>query len=409
MRRTRAVGNETLRRRGTACGSGASTRPDTGAAVAEAVRQALSGLGERRASLGLLFVAPDRDLTTALATARLHAAGTDFMACSTAGELTERGLTHGGVACLLVAWDESEHLSAFLPALDGDALELAERLCTGFQDTLDRSAAAGRSHSITVLFGDGLNPMFEKLVVQLRLATTPTQQIVGAGAADEGRLVSTRVGARGRALEGGAVAFHVFSRARWGVGVAHGVTPTTEPMTVTRAVGNVVHEIDGEPALDAYRRYAEDRGVTLDDQNAPQFLVENALGVLLFDDIVRIRTPIRLEPAERALVFAGEMPEGSRVRVVRGEPEQILDAAREAARAAAEGLDGARAAGVLVFSCICRALRLGERYGEEIACVREVFPDVPIAGFSSYGEIARTAAKLDGYHNSTIVVAAIPE
>jgi len=37
-----------------------------------------------------------------------------------------------------------------------------------------------------------------------------------------------------------------------------------------------------------------------------------------------------------------------------------------------------------------------------------VFPDVPLAGFVTYGEIARFSGRLDGWHNATVVVAAIP-
>jgi hypothetical protein len=36
-------------------------------------------------------------------------------------------------------------------------------------------------------------------------------------------------------------------------------------------------------------------------------------------------------------------------------------------------------------------------------------PDVPMAGFLTYGEIARSHDKLDGWHNATAVVVAIPQ
>ena len=40
--------------------------------------------------------------------------------------------------------------------------------------------------------------------------------------------------------------------------------------------------------------------------------------------------------------------------------------------------------------------------------MRSVFPGVPIAGFLTYGEIARYSGRLDGWHNTTAVVTAIP-
>jgi hypothetical protein len=47
-------------------------------------------------------------------------------------------------------------------------------------------------------------------------------------------------------------------------------------------------------------------------------------------------------------------------------------------------------------------------FRREVAAVRSVFPDVPMAGFLTYGEIARSHDKLDGWHNATAVVAVIP-
>jgi hypothetical protein len=38
-----------------------------------------------------------------------------------------------------------------------------------------------------------------------------------------------------------------------------------------------------------------------------------------------------------------------------------------------------------------------------------VVPGTPIAGFLTYGEIARYSGRLDGWHNTTAVVAAIPK
>jgi hypothetical protein len=71
-------------------------------------------------------------------------------------------------------------------------------------------------------------------------------------------------------------------------------------------------------------------------------------------------------------------------------------------------LKGGRAAGVLLFDCVCRGMILKDQFQKEIDAVRAVFPDVPIAGFLTYGEIARFKGRLDGWHNTTTVVAAIP-
>jgi hypothetical protein len=387
----------------TACGSGTGSDASAALAAEQALAGARQRLGKAPPELGLLFASSKLPLPQVLATARSMLPGVDFVACTTAGEITERGLTHDGVAAMLISWSGARHSLRIVTEPESDVRKLADELCAAGMST-----ASAPNYAACLLLGDGLSPVFEKLVEQVRRSSPTAHAILGAGAADGRRFVSTAVGVNDTVASGAMAALRLESERPWGVGVAHGLVPATPRMTVTRARGNVVTEIDDRPALEVYREFAASRRVTLDSENTPQFLVENELGVLLFQDVVRVRAPLRVV-REDELWFAGEVPEGSSVCIVRGEPDDIIAAARVAAEEAKRELGSGRAAGVLVFSCVCRAMVLGDRYAEEIAAIRSVFPDVPLAGFSSYGEVARTRNKLDGYHNNTVVVAAIPE
>lgn len=97
------------------------------------------------------------------------------------------------------------------------------------------------------------------------------------------------------------------------------------------------------------------------------------------------------------------------VSILHGDPPSMIDAARAAAEEAKQHLGGKKAAGVLLFDCVCRGMILKDAFDEEIDAVRSVFSGVPIAGFLTYGEIARYPGKLNGWHNATVVVVAIPE
>jgi len=352
--------------------------------------------------LGLLFVSPDLSLADAMGEARTLLPNTDFIGCSTAGEITERGLTDGGVAILLISWGEASHLIKLTPRTDEALGQVAEQLQAPL---LDKALGIGKRAACVVL-GDGLSPMLEQVVAQLRRG--PNHLIVGGGAADGRNFRHTQVAVNELSAEGGMACLQVMTKNAWGVGVAHGVRPVTPRMTVTKTSGNVVESIDGRSALEVYESYAAKLGLEFDRNDATQFLVENELGVLLFEDLVRVRAGLRILP-NGALFCAGEVPEGSTCCIVRGERDEVLAAATTAAEMALKRLGGVRAAGVLVFSCVCRSMVLGEQYAAEIEAIKKVFPDTPIAGFSSYGEVACTSDRLDGYHNDTIVVAAIPE
>jgi hypothetical protein len=381
-------------------GIGSSSRP----AVAAALSQAKHGLGGKTPTFGFLFVSPEHDLKAALDEARSQMPKTDFVACTTAGEITEAGLTHGGVATLLVADDVGSHVVRY-----SSKANVPEHAADEVAGTLFAPRPGERAGvATTVLLTDGLAGSGEALVDALRAkAGRALHEIVGGAAGDEGKFRATHVGANGESGTSACAAIHVFGESRWGVGVDHGLTPATKPMRVTRAEGSVVHEIDGRRAFDVYKEYAKSRGVSLDQDNASEFLLNNELGVLIFDQLKKARAPLGVNP-DGSLPCAAAVPTGASVCILDGNRRDLVEAARRAATEARDRLGAKRAAGILLFDCICRGAILGPEFSGEIGAVREVFPGVPIAGFLTYGEIARYSGKLDGWHNTTAVVVAIP-
>src|SRR5258706_4376138 len=85
----------------TLVGTGASSAPDTQKAIRDAIEQARGALRGKIPSFGFVFAGPSRDLTLALQAARAESRCDSLLASSTAGEVTQPGLTHGGVAVML--------------------------------------------------------------------------------------------------------------------------------------------------------------------------------------------------------------------------------------------------------------------------------------------------------------------
>jgi hypothetical protein len=383
--------------------SGGSTNPSPERAVQDAIGQANARLGARSPAYGLLFASPSLDLGVALTEARRLSPGTDFIGCSTAGEITEAGLTHGGLAVMLVASEHQTHVvrssRAALPE------QVAKDLGQAFfaQRKQDRAGVG-----TTVVLMDGLSGTGETVVEALRdQAGGLLHEIVGGAAGDEGKFAGTFVGVNGEAARGCVAALHVVDQTRWGVGVDHGLSPVTAPMRVTRAEGSVVYEIDGRPAFDVYRTYAKTKGVDLTPDNAPPFFINNELGVIMFDQLRKARAPLAANP-DGSLSCAAAIPKGASVCFLGGSRDDLVLAAGRAATEAKERLGARPAAGVLLFDCICRGAILGPDFHREIRAIQGVFPGVPIAGFLTYGEIARYSGRLDGWHNTTAVVVAIP-
>lgn len=387
----------------TTTGSGGSTNSSPERAVHEAIGRAKKTLGAVDASYGFVFASPKMDLGAALGEAQRRCKGTDFLGCTTAGEITEAGLTHGGVSVMLVASPHQTHVARWSRA--ASPAQAAEDVGRAFftQRKQDRSGVA-----TTVVLVDGLSGTGETVVDALRgLGGGRLHEIVGGAAGDEGKFAGTFVGVNGESSNGAVAALHVVDKTRWGVGVDHGLSPVSAPMRVTRAAGSIVHELDGRPAFDVYRDYAKSKGVALTAANAPPFFLNNELGVMVFDQLKKARAPLAANP-DGSLLCAAGIPQGASVCFMGGSHEALVSAATRAATEAKERLGSGRAAGVLLFDCICRGGILGPDFHREIRAVRDVFPDVPIAGFLTYGEIARYSGHFDGWHNTTAVVVAIP-
>ncbi len=391
----------------TTIGSGAGTDPTGEVAVTEAAKAALSSLGRAKPSYGFVFASPNYDLRAVIARTK-ELSGAEIIGCTTAGEITDAGATSGGVAVMLVASDATTKVQ-MASGLKANPEQAAREL--GAELATSKKAAATREQRnlTTVLLTDGLAGTGERVVSELYEARVQSgTQIVGGAAGDDGNFTATMVGATGRASVDAAVALHVFSAKRWGIGVKHGLRSTTKQMRVTKADGNVVFEIEGQPAFAAYEKHAMARGIQLTTDNASAYMIANELGVHFFERIGRARAPLSVGPGG-SLVCAAEVSRGSMVSILDGDPTSMVNAAKAAAEEARDSLNGAPAAGILLFDCVCRGMILKDEFRREVAAVRSVFPGVPMAGFLTYGEIARSHDKLDGWHNATAVVVAIPQ
>src|SRR5262249_54513573 len=230
-------------------------------------------------------------LSECLRSASQVARGARLIGCTTAGEFNERGLVHGGVAVMLIA-TESPLMVQTAPGVAGAAAAAARGLCRGFHGAAEGARQKGFVCSTTVTLVDGLSGAGERFVESIVENTQALHQVVGGAAGDEGKFQATQVGEPERAGTDMAAAVHLFTRQPWGVGIGHGLEPTTAKMRVTRAKGNVVQEIDGKPAFAVYEEHARKRGVALSAASAGEYLIANELGIIVAGKVTRARAPL---------------------------------------------------------------------------------------------------------------------
>jgi hypothetical protein len=169
----------------------------------------------------------------------------------------------------------------------------------------------------------------------------------------------------------------------------------------------VLSELDGESALELYRRYL---GRYANDLPASGLLFP--LSLRGADNEPRVvRTILGIDESEGSLIFAGDVPEGGYARLMRANVDRLIDGAQGAAGASYEAVGSQSPDLAILISCVGRRLVLKQRVEEEVESVQDVLGDgTTLSGFYSYGEIApfRASARCE-LHNQTMTITTISE
>lgn len=193
--------------------------------------------------------------------------------------------------------------------------------------------------------------------------------------------------------------------------VSHGSFGGWDPFglekTVTKSTANELFEIDGKSALDVYKEYLG------------KYASELPGSALLFPLSIRpegqeeylVRTILSIDEERSSMVFAGDLPEGSKVRFMRANMDRLVDAAGTAANSSLTNFDKLEPEVALLISCVGRKLVLGSRVDEEVEAVAEIFgPGTVLGGYYSYGEISPfRAGGACELHNQTMTITCMQE
>ncbi len=175
---------------------------------------------------------------------------------------------------------------------------------------------------------------------------------------------------------------------------------------VTKATKNVVYEIDHKPAIELYEKYL---GETVYD--FPSSTLRFPLGLKdSLEDKNRLTRTIMHINQDKSLVFAGDIKEGSIVRLMKTNVSNVLDGAFLSAKKIRPYNNKRSLA--LIVSCISRRNVLKQFCEEEIEIVQDILtPSAQIIGFYSYGEIAPFSNNLlkPLLHNQTMTITTIYE
>jgi hypothetical protein len=327
-----------------------------------------------------------------------------ILGCSTGGQIVDDDVTDDEIAVAALRFDATR-LRLACEAAPGPE---GSRSCG---EAIGRTLAADDLAGIFVL-SDGLNVNGSELVAGMTSVVDPRASITGGLAGDGAKFQETLVGAdcEPRKQTVAAVGFYGPS-VRIGHGSAGGWDEFGPRRRITRSRGNVLFELDGEPALDLYERYLGEDDVKGLPGTALLFPLRIRNPERPDHDIVR--TILAVDHKARSMTFAGDVPEGWVAQLMRGNFDRLAAGAAKAAHQAAarnpEKRSGDQVA--VLVSCIGRRLLMGQHTVDEIeAASAELGADVSRLGFYSYGEISpHSASGVCELHNQTMTVTTISE
>jgi hypothetical protein len=260
---------------------------------------------------------------------------------------------------------------------------------------------------VVLLLTDGLGGDQMEVVRGAYAVVGAEIPLVGGCAGDDLRMKGTFQLFGDRVLRDSVVAAAVSSDAPIGIGVQHGWRRVGEPMLVTSSTGSRVHSLDDQPALDVYLRVAGAPLAVHDDADAfTRFALTHPLGISRRSG-EEVRFVAGADFDDRSLVCIAGVPQGGLAWIMEGDEHSVLEATDEACAEALAGLGDMPPLGLVAFDCIARRGVLGDvGIRREIERIAAFANGAPVAGFYTYGEIARTRG-VRGFHNQTLVVLAL--
>ena len=177
--------------------------------------------------------------------------------------------------------------------------------------------------------------------------------------------------------------------------------------SVTKSEGNVVYEIDNTPALELYKSFL---GNQAKDLPSSGLLFPVNMRIETDGDPV-VRTILAIDEQKQSLTFAGDIPEGSYIKLMKANIDRLINGAEKAAKVSIDPLGQDKADLAILISCVGRKLVLKQLIEEEVEAVQDIVGDQAIlTGFYSYGEIAPflkgTRCEL---HNQTMTITTFTE
>jgi len=257
-----------------------------------------------------------------------------------------------------------------------------------------------------VVLSDGLKVNGSQLVPEIDKYLQGGIGLTGGLAGDGDRFQKTFLYSNDLAREGdiNAIGFYG-SGLKIGYGCEGGWTPFGSPRSITRAKGNILYELDGQPALNLYKELLGEKAAELPGSS---FYFPLSYSAQESDPGI-VRTILGINENERSMTLAGDVEEGGTVHLTKFDYGRVIDGGKIAAEECRKDTFPESPEFALIVSCVGRKIVLSQRVEEELDLAQVVFGgNTVMTGFYSYGEVSPSGNTCQ-LHNQTMSITTFRE
>lgn len=365
-------------------GVGHSQRTDLADALEDATTIAMGNAQLAKADLAVAFATENYKSDYGQLFHKIHEiSGCDHLVgCSGISVLTSAGEFEGepAVAVLVLRSDDVSATPFMVSSVDSSMIGAAIR---------ERVASNLHENSLLILLQNVRSISPDELVRQID-ESGGKLPIVGGAASGSADGQYTFAWQDEQVVERGVAGTLLTGAFRAEIGAAQGCQPIGRPLKITRAEGEVIYEIEGEPALNGLRRSLESLtskelresgrvlllGIAMDKENpAPRrgdFQIRNLIG---YDE-------------KGAMAVSENMSDG---QLIQFHLRNSIAANKEIQKIVLDLHDRTREHPPvfgMYFNCLGRGKALYGRANHDIRIIKQKFPDLPLIGFFGNGEFA---------------------
>lgn len=365
-------------------GVGHSQHLSTADAAEHATLIAMSNAGIAKADIAIVFATINyqTEYEQLYQAVQANSSCDELIGCSGMSVLTSGGEFEEEPAIAVMVL-RSEQLSTVSFSAQGTESEVGEQIQQNIQSAL-------QDDSLLIIFPDirAVNPA--ELVKQIGSDGTALP-VVGAAVSGDATGAQMYHWKDAQATEGGATGVLLSGNFNTEIGVAQGCQPIGKPREVTKADGQIIFELDGEPALENFKGtlqlLTQDDirrsggtvfvGIAMDDTNKNptrgDFLIRNLVGI---------------NEQHAALAISEEVKTGQLVQFHLRNPAAAAEEIQAIVAQLAEKTREQPPAFGLYFNCLGRGKGLYGVTNHDINIIQEQFPGLPVIGFFGNSEFA---------------------